>query len=138
MLRSDADMPSTAYGEGSPLMSAIYGGGQLSIFVGWIVVCILDEYVLPVSTSQPILTPPLQMHRSLPRRTGLSLPNLRRPLLLDLPTLLSQIPQDSLLYKRLDMVDWKLDYNLVCELRLRVIDCWSCGNVPSGLCDDQL
>jgi hypothetical protein len=24
------------YGEGAPLISAIYGGGQLSIFVGWI------------------------------------------------------------------------------------------------------
>ena len=24
------------YGEGAPLLSAIYGGGQLSIFVGWI------------------------------------------------------------------------------------------------------
>ena len=24
------------YGEGGPLVSAIYGGGQLSIFVGWI------------------------------------------------------------------------------------------------------
>lgn len=33
-----------AYGEGSPLISAIYGGGQLSIFLGWIVVLILDEY----------------------------------------------------------------------------------------------
>jgi len=33
----------TAYGEGSPLISAIYGGGQLSIFLGWIVVLILDE-----------------------------------------------------------------------------------------------
>ncbi|KEQ97355.1 hypothetical protein AUEXF2481DRAFT_593059 [Aureobasidium subglaciale EXF-2481] len=33
------------YGEGGPLMSAIYGGGQLSIFVGWIVVCILDECI---------------------------------------------------------------------------------------------
>ncbi|KEQ70512.1 amino acid transporter [Aureobasidium namibiae CBS 147.97] len=33
------------YGEGSPLMSAIYGGGQLSIFVGWIVVCVLDECI---------------------------------------------------------------------------------------------
>ncbi|THZ93851.1 putative amino acid permease [Aureobasidium pullulans] len=33
------------YGEGSPLMSAIYGGGQLSIFVGWIVVCLLDECI---------------------------------------------------------------------------------------------
>lgn len=33
------------YGEGSPLLSAIYGGGQLSIFVGWIVVCILDECI---------------------------------------------------------------------------------------------
>lgn len=25
------------YGEGGPLLSAIYGGGQLSIFLGWIV-----------------------------------------------------------------------------------------------------
>ena len=33
------------YGEGSPLMSAIYGGGQLAIFVGWIVACILSECV---------------------------------------------------------------------------------------------
>jgi amino acid transporter len=33
------------YGEGGPLISAIYGGGQLSIFLGWIVVCILGECV---------------------------------------------------------------------------------------------
>nr|POE79979.1 amino-acid permease bat1 [Quercus suber] len=33
------------YGEGAPLMSAIIGGGQLSIFLGWIVVLILDECV---------------------------------------------------------------------------------------------
>jgi hypothetical protein len=33
------------YGEGGPLISAIYGGGPLSIFVGWIVVCILDECI---------------------------------------------------------------------------------------------
>jgi len=33
------------YGEGSSLISAIYGGGQLSIFVGWIVVLILDECI---------------------------------------------------------------------------------------------
>jgi amino acid transporter len=33
------------YGEGAPLLSAIYGGGQLSIFLGWIVVCILGECV---------------------------------------------------------------------------------------------
>lgn len=33
------------FGEGSALISAIYGGGQLSIFVGWIVVCILDEFI---------------------------------------------------------------------------------------------
>ena len=33
------------YGEGSPLLSAIYGGGPLSIFLGWIIVCILDECV---------------------------------------------------------------------------------------------
>ena len=46
---TDTDASLTAYGEGSPLMSAIYGGGQLSIFVGWIVVCVLDEYVLRIS-----------------------------------------------------------------------------------------
>lgn len=33
------------YGEGSPLISAIYGGGQLSIFVGWLVVLVLDQCV---------------------------------------------------------------------------------------------
>ncbi|KAH7025413.1 putative amino acid permease [Macrophomina phaseolina] len=33
------------YGEGGPLISAIYGGGPLSIFVGWIVVLVLDECV---------------------------------------------------------------------------------------------
>lgn len=33
------------YGEGSPLITAIYGGGQLSIFVGWLVVLVLDECV---------------------------------------------------------------------------------------------
>jgi amino acid transporter len=33
------------YGEGSPLISAVYGGGQLSIFVGWLVVLVLDECV---------------------------------------------------------------------------------------------
>lgn len=33
------------YGEGSPLISAIYGGGQLSIFLGWIVILLLDECI---------------------------------------------------------------------------------------------
>lgn len=33
------------YGEGSPLLSAIYGGGPLSIFLGWIIVLILDQCV---------------------------------------------------------------------------------------------
>lgn len=33
------------FGEGSPLIVAIYGGGQLSIFVGWLVVMVLDECV---------------------------------------------------------------------------------------------
>jgi amino acid transporter len=33
------------YGEGSALLSAIYGGGPLSIFVGWVVVCVLDQCV---------------------------------------------------------------------------------------------
>ncbi|KAJ5714241.1 uncharacterized protein N7483_011422 [Penicillium malachiteum] len=33
------------YGEGSPFLSAIYGGGPLSIFIGWIVVCLLDQCI---------------------------------------------------------------------------------------------
>lgn len=33
------------YGEGGPLATAVLGGGQLSIFLGWIVVLILDECV---------------------------------------------------------------------------------------------
>lgn len=33
------------FGVGGPLTSAIYGGGQLSIFVGWIVILILSECV---------------------------------------------------------------------------------------------
>jgi amino acid transporter len=33
------------YGEGGPLLSAIYGGGQLSIFIGWLVVCTLDQCI---------------------------------------------------------------------------------------------
>ncbi|KAJ5281883.1 hypothetical protein N7478_007255 [Penicillium angulare] len=33
------------YGDGSALSSAIYGGGPLSIFVGWIVVCLLDQCI---------------------------------------------------------------------------------------------
>lgn len=33
------------YGEGGPLISAIYGGGPLSIFVGWLVVLVLNECI---------------------------------------------------------------------------------------------
>lgn len=33
------------YGEGGPLISAIYGGGPLAIFVGWICILVLDECV---------------------------------------------------------------------------------------------
>ncbi|KAG8417580.1 hypothetical protein J3458_005074 [Metarhizium acridum] len=33
------------FGEGTALTSAIYGGGQLAYFVGWIVVCLLDQCV---------------------------------------------------------------------------------------------
>ncbi|KAF7720081.1 Uncharacterized protein PECH_008045 [Penicillium ucsense] len=33
------------YGEGSALISAIYGGGPLSIFVGWIVVFVLNQSI---------------------------------------------------------------------------------------------
>jgi amino acid transporter len=33
------------FGEGGPFISAIYGGGQLAVFVGWLVVMVLDECV---------------------------------------------------------------------------------------------
>lgn len=33
------------FGESTALLQAIYGGGQLSIFVGWIVVCLMDQCV---------------------------------------------------------------------------------------------
>lgn len=33
------------YCEGGPLLNAIYGGGPLCIFVGWIVVCLLDQSI---------------------------------------------------------------------------------------------
>ncbi|KPM45201.1 hypothetical protein AK830_g1420 [Neonectria ditissima] len=33
------------YGFGSPLITAIYGGGQLPMFVGWVAVCMLSECV---------------------------------------------------------------------------------------------
>lgn len=33
------------YGEGAPFIDTIYGGGPLSIFVGWFVVLVLDECV---------------------------------------------------------------------------------------------
>ncbi|RAH64913.1 putative amino acid permease [Aspergillus aculeatinus CBS 121060] len=38
-------MAAIPYGEGGPLMGAIYGGGPMSIFVGWIVVCVLYQCV---------------------------------------------------------------------------------------------
>ena len=33
------------YGVGGPLISAIYGGGPLAIFVGWILILVLDECI---------------------------------------------------------------------------------------------
>lgn len=33
------------FGEGTALLSAVIGGGQLAYFVGWIVVCILDQCI---------------------------------------------------------------------------------------------
>lgn len=34
-----------SYGFGGPILSALYGGGQLSMFVGWIMVIVLDQCV---------------------------------------------------------------------------------------------
>lgn len=33
------------FGESSAFMQTIYGGGQLSIFLGWIIVCVMDQTV---------------------------------------------------------------------------------------------
>ena len=33
------------YGEGGPLLTAIYGGGPRSIFIGWLMVLVLDECI---------------------------------------------------------------------------------------------
>ncbi|KAM6540259.1 hypothetical protein FALCPG4_001982 [Fusarium falciforme] len=33
------------YGFGAPMINSIYGGGQLAMFLGWVVVCILDECI---------------------------------------------------------------------------------------------
>ncbi|KAG0646589.1 putative amino-acid permease [Hyphodiscus hymeniophilus] len=33
------------YGEGGPFIYAVFGGGQLSVFVGWLMVLVLDECV---------------------------------------------------------------------------------------------
>ncbi|KAF4463673.1 GABA permease [Fusarium albosuccineum] len=33
------------YGFGAPLINAVYGGGQLAMFLGWILVCLLDECI---------------------------------------------------------------------------------------------
>ncbi|OXV11939.1 hypothetical protein Egran_00305 [Elaphomyces granulatus] len=33
------------FGEGGPLINAIYGGGPLSIFVGWLIILFLDECI---------------------------------------------------------------------------------------------
>ncbi|KAK8920364.1 putative amino-acid permease C15C4.04c [Metarhizium anisopliae] len=47
------------FGEGTALTSAIYGGGQLAYFVGWIVVCLLDHWsfqLLPEGRSRTIFS----------------------------------------------------------------------------------
>ncbi|KAF4979244.1 hypothetical protein FZEAL_4489 [Fusarium zealandicum] len=33
------------YGFGAPLINAVYGGGQLAMFLGWVMVCLLDECI---------------------------------------------------------------------------------------------
>ncbi|KAK9446083.1 Amino acid/polyamine transporter I [Metarhizium brunneum] len=47
------------FGEGTALTSAIYGGGQLAYFVGWIVVCLLDHWsfqLLPEGRARTIFS----------------------------------------------------------------------------------
>ena len=85
-----------------------------------------------------MLTFSLQMHRTVPRRTGFPLSNFRWPLLLDFPTFVSKIPKNPLLHKCLDVVDRQLDYYIIRQLRFRQLDRRCCGNVPSRVRDDKL
>lgn len=56
------------YGEGAPLLSAIYGGGQLSIFLGWI-----SKYIVLIPSIERKINhcnsrfDTRRMRRSLPR-----------------------------------------------------------------------
>lgn len=59
-------MVAIPYGEGSALMSAIYGGGQLSIFVGWIMACALNLCVaISLASHHPTSADPYYWYFSL-------------------------------------------------------------------------
>lgn len=45
LLAQSLAIATVPYGEGGPLLSAIYGGGPLAIFIGWLVVLVLDQCV---------------------------------------------------------------------------------------------
>jgi hypothetical protein len=59
------------------------------------------------------------MRRNVPRRTRIPISNLRRTLLLDLPT--SKVQQNNhIIHQRLDLGHWELDHHTIREFRLRL------------------
>lgn len=45
LLFQSLSMMAIPYGEGGPLITTIYGGGQLSMFVGWVISCFFNQCV---------------------------------------------------------------------------------------------
>lgn len=99
------------YGEGGPLSSAIYGGGQLSVFVGWIVVLVLDECI------------------ALSLRVRIPVSNLCRSPLLDVSNL-AKWEDGPLVYQRVGLAHWQLDYYTLREFRLCFAYIGHCLDVP--------
>jgi len=77
------------------------------------------------------------MHRLLPSRASIPLPNLRGTILLDLPNLPRQ-QNNHLLHKRLDLANRQLDNYPLRELRLRLHALSNYLNVPPKLVSKQL
>lgn len=92
--------------------------GQLPMFLGWIVVLIVDECVAlslaelasrSVNQPETFSEPSPHIHDQLITRVQLS--NVRWPLLLVFPAQQPQVPDHAILHYRLDVVGRKLDHN---------------------------
>lgn len=125
------------YGEGGPLISAIYGGGPLSIFVGWIVVLVLDECVA-LSLSELASRYPTSAGVSFCMRGGPTCADLALAILLDISAGASEYEDCSFLHQRMDLVDRQLDHYAVCQFWICVPHRSYRFNVPRGFRRDGL